>query len=286
LSPRELEREAKIIARRLVKKKAWLEGLTDSSGGKQSWIIVSEKTVRKSKIMPLCSDLVRAMQAACWLASDPSGCLRLSAAGAEKLVNAADGERFLAQHQTRQQRIIKDHYGRTISVMSNETESPLGWMRARKDRTGKPLLSQEQYEAGERIRQDFTLAQMSQRVTASWEFSSPAGGKRLRRDAGAMEVSERAMAAKDRFFAALDCLGPEMSGVVYEVCCLASGLEAAEREFNWPRRSAKLVLQIALGKLSEHYGFVQPQSGVQRSGFIRKWGRDGYRPVIPPAQSP
>lgn len=28
-----------------------------------------------------------------------------------------------------------------------------------------------------------------------------------------------------------DHLGPELSGTVYEICCLASGLEAAERQF-------------------------------------------------------
>ncbi len=283
MSPHELKREAIIIARRLARQKAWLENFAGASDSKAKWIFVSAKTSRKSKTAPLCTELVSAMQASCWLKSDPSGCWRLSAAGAEKLLNASDGERFAAQHQNRQPRIIKDQDGRTISVMSNEAESPLGWMRARKDKTGKPLLSLVQFEAGERLRQDFTLAQMSPRVTASWEFSTPPGGKRVGRSEGAMEISERAMTAKKRFFAALDCLGPEMSGVVYEVCCLASGLEAAERQFNWPRRSAKLVLQIALGKLSEHYGFVQPPNELQRTGAIRKWGRENYRPLIPPA---
>jgi len=285
LSPRQLEREAKVIARRLVKQKAWLENRAEFREGQEEWVFVSTKTSKKSKATPLCFKVVKGMQATCWLISDPSGSLRLSAAGAEKLLNAKDGEGFIAQHQNRQSRTIKDQQGRTISVISNEAESPLGWMRARKDKAGNPLLSHEQFEAGERIRRDFTLAQMSPRVTASWEFSAPAGSKRTARAKGAIEISERAMAAKKRFFAALDCLGPQMSGVVFEVCCLASGLEAAERQFNWPRRSAKLVLQIALGKLSEHYGLVQPESKLQRRGFIRQWGSKGYRPVIRPPEN-
>ncbi len=284
LSSRQLEREAKIIARRLVKQKAWLENRAGFREGQKEWVFVSAKTSKKSKPIPLCSEVISGMTVACWLISDLSGSLRLSAVGAEKLLNAKDGERFVAQHQNRQPRIIKDQQGRTISVISNEAESPLGWMRARKDKAGNPLLSHEQFEAGERIRRDFTQAQMSPRVTASWEFSAPAGGKRSARAEGAIEISERAMAAKERLFAALDCLGPQMSGVVFEVCCLASGLEAAERQFNWPRRSAKLVLQIALGKLSEHYGLVQPEKDLQRPGFIRQWGSKGYRPVIPPVE--
>lgn len=284
LSPREFEREAKIVARQLIKSNGWIE--KSGSSGQEKWIIVSAKTSRKSKVSLLCSEVIKAMQSANWLGRDPSGSLRLSAAGVEKLLNIDDGQRFVAQHQDRKSRIIKDQEGRTISVISNDAECPLGWMRARKDKTGKPLISQVQFEAGDRIRRDFTIAQMSPRVTASWEFSGPAGTKKSRRGEGAMEVSERAMAAKQRFFAALDCLGTEMSGVVYEVCCLASGLEAAERQFNWPRRSAKLVLQIALTRLSEHYGFVKPDSQLQRPGIIRQWGREGYQPVVPPSQHP
>jgi hypothetical protein len=30
----------------------------------------------------------------------------------------------------------------------NETESPLGWLKSRKDRNGHPLISDPQYEAG------------------------------------------------------------------------------------------------------------------------------------------
>ena len=284
LSPREIEREAKIVARQLFKRKGWIENTGDICTGRKKWVIVTAKTTGKSKISPLCSDLIKAMQSACWLSSDPSGSFRLSAAGAEKLLNVDNGERFVAQHQDRQLRTIKDQTGRTISVVSNDAECPLGWMRARKDKNGKRLISQVQFEAGERIRRDFTIAQMSPRVTSSWEFSGAAGGKKVRRAEGAMEISEREMAAKQRLFAALDCLGAEMSGVVFEICCLASGLEAAERQFNWPRRSAKLVLQIALTKLSEHYGFVQPDSDLRRSGFIRHWGKDGYQPVVPPQQ--
>jgi len=128
------------------------------------------------------------------------------------------------------------------------------------------------------------MAQMSARVTSSWEFSSPGGRKNASRAEGSMEISERALAAKQRFFAALDCLGPELAGIVFEVCCMASGLEAAERQFGWPRRSAKLVLQIALAKLSEHYGLVQTGPKLSHAGSVKHWGGEGFRPSIPPVE--
>ena len=286
LSPRELEREAKIIARRLVRQKAWFENLAGKYDGAEKWTIISAKSTKKSALKPTCSRLVEGMTKAGWLVRDPGGALRLGAAGVEYLLKNTSNERFVDQHQIRQSRMIKNDRGLCVPVMLNETENPLGWMRARKDKSGQPLLSEVQFEAGEKIRKDFTLSQMSPRVTASWEFSAPSGHRRSARGEGAMETSERAMAAKQRLFAALDFLGPEMSSVVFEVCCMASGLEAAERQLRWPRRSAKLVLQIALGKLSQHYGMVQTDPGSGRASLVRKWARKGYRPEIPPADTP
>ncbi len=40
-------------------------------------------------------------------------------------------------------------------MLVNETESPLGWLKSRKDRNGRALISEEQFEAGERLRADY-----------------------------------------------------------------------------------------------------------------------------------
>ena len=57
------------------------------------------------------------------------------------------------------------------SVTVNLVESPLGWLRSRH------LISQAQYDAGERLRADWERAQLSPRVTMSWD-AAPMGSRR------------------------------------------------------------------------------------------------------------
>jgi hypothetical protein len=79
-----------------------------------------------------------------------------------------------------------------------------------------------------------------------------------------LEVNEQALAAKQRFLRALDAVGPELSGILVDVCCLWRGLEAAERSLGWPQRSGKLVLQIALTRLARHYGLIRSEPPSKR----------------------
>ncbi|MEQ8326325.1 MAG: DUF6456 domain-containing protein [Parvibaculum sp.] len=140
-----------------------------------------------------------------------------------------------------------------VAVDINDAESPLGWLRRRKGADGKPLIGAAQFEAGERLRADFTLGQMSPRVTADWS-GVPAGGGRGRSMRDPAEIADHALAARERVARALDAAGPGLSGILFRVCCHLEGLEAAERAFGWPKRSGKLVLQIALDRLVRHYG--------------------------------
>ena len=60
--------------------------------------------------------------------------------------------------------------------------------------------------------------------------------------------------AKWRFRAAMAAVGPGLADVLFDVCCHLSGLEEIEQARDWPRRSAKVVLDIALDRLAAHYG--------------------------------
>jgi len=175
---------------------------------------------------------------------------------------------FGGQHRVMEGRSIEGEGRSRRVVQVNTAETPLGWLRNRKDTDGRPLLTEAEYEAGERLREDFTKAGLTARVTADWSLAPGTAPKRSGGKAGQLEMTDMAMAAKQRFFKALEATGPGLSDVLIEVCCHLNGLEDTERGLGWPKRSAKLVLKIALQRLAAHYGLT-PAEG--RSGRVRSW---------------
>jgi hypothetical protein len=166
------------------------------------------------------------------------------------------------------------------SASVNPAESPLAWLRRRKDRDGEALISQAQFDAGERLRADFWFAQMTPRVTMSWSAMAPA---QRRRRAGMTlasdgDLQENIAGARERVRRALATVGPELAGVLIDVCCHLKGLEEAERAAGWPQRAGKVVLQLALTRLARHYGIGPATGASPRAGAVRHWGSDDYRP--------
>ncbi|ALK10138.1 DUF6456 domain-containing protein [Blastochloris viridis] len=177
----------------------------------------------------------------------------------------ATAQPFLAQHRTLEPATVAID-GLDAEVLCDADESPLAWLARRKDKTGRPLLAPHQFAAGERLRADFTRAQMTPRLTADWGGAATRGGGS--RDPAAF--ADAAVAAKERLTTALDTAGPELSGVLLDVCCFLKGLEAVERERNWPARTAKVVLGLALDRLARHYGLGSEARGPAR-GRLRAW---------------
>lgn len=201
--------------------------------------------------------------------------LRLTDIGRSRVSRDTAGrEGFLAQHRAVGLRSVKIEDERETLLVDLD-ESPLAWLARRKGRDGKPLLSVVEVAAGERLRADFTRAQMSPRVTANWE-TAVSSGRRGGAGAG-LELSEATLAAKARVARAVEAVGPELSGALLDVCCFLKGLEEIERERSWPSRGAKLVLGLALSRLARHYGLVAEGKGP---GRIVSWGAEGSRPTI------
>lgn len=133
----------------------------------------------------------------------------------------------------------------------NMSESPLAAMARLKNRDGSPWLSAEAVEAGERLAADFQHAGLQPRITASWQ---PIPAKRAKGTAGhGVDFTDSVAAARTRVARAAHAMGPELSGVVLDICCFMKGLELVERERQWPARSAKLMLRIGLLALYRHY---------------------------------
>lgn len=133
----------------------------------------------------------------------------------------------------------------------NMSESPLIALARRKDKDGKPFLEDPLVRAGERLREDFELAQMGPRVAQNWDRFLTGGGRGgFAADDG---VGKGSSAARDRVARALSDLGPGLSDVALRCCCYLEGLETAERKMGWSARSGKIVLRIALQRLKHHY---------------------------------
>ncbi len=223
-------------------------------------------------------DLVTACLAADLLKRTNRGLVLCDAGYARFRRNAAEAcEPFRAQHQ-RRARDLRGVDGVQRQVLLNDGESPLGWLRSRKDRAGRPLIGHEQFEAGERLRADYWFAHMSPRVTANWSAAEPASRSRRGAPTDAAALRDEVLAAKDRVMRALSAVGPEISSVLVDICCELKGLEEAKKENGWPQRAGKVVLQIALTPLARHYGLIA--DGNDRKRKLRQWGEPGYRPRI------
>lgn len=176
---------------------------------------------------------------------------------------------FRRQHLTLACRDIESGYGR-VSVTIDEAESPLAWLARRKGRDGRAFIEPHHLLAGERLRAEFTRAQLMPRTTSNW--SSPiATGRRGGERAGGF--TDAVIGARQRVRQALDAVGPEFAGLLLDVCCFLKGLVDVERERAWPPRSAKVVLQLALERLAQHYGFAGEIHGRQHAA-VRTWLAD------------
>lgn len=131
------------------------------------------------------------------------------------------------------------------SVTINAAESPLGWLFAR------GLLTQRQFEAGERLRGDWERAQLAPRVTMSWDAAPVARGR-----GGASngtDLSGAQIDARRGFDDAVERAGPGLSDILWRVVCAGEGMRDAETALGWPARAGKLVLTFALDRVADYY---------------------------------
>ncbi|GGB50667.1 hypothetical protein GCM10011316_23500 [Roseibium aquae] len=190
-----------------------------------------------------------------FLTPDATGAYVLSDAGraACRRMLAGGAEAFPAQHRVVASAVIGA--GRTATrdkVTVNLKESPLAWLASRRDGKGRALLSPAQVRAGERLRCDYTFANLTPTMAPGWRTEP------LSRSPGHSpdSMSTDVLAARKRVYRVLGSLPSALSRVAVDICCHLKGLEDVERERGWPARSAKVVLQIALTALAQEYGEV------------------------------
>lgn len=183
--------------------------------------------------------------------TDASPVASAGAAAPAGMAEAPAGFDHAERHRVWQDKILQDpEDGRRRTTRVNIAESPLLMLARRRDVNGQPFLSAAMVAAGERLREDFELAQMGPRVAQNWDGFMTAGIDVSRQSTGYRGGSE---SARDRVGSALRDLGPGMGDIVLRVCCFLEGIELTERRLGWSARSGKIVLRLALMRLERHY---------------------------------
>lgn len=179
---------------------------------------------------------------------------RLIAETGDGIVLTSNGERWLAGEGplTLETRLIKDEDGREQYVVVNAAESPLSLLRRR------GLIGVVAFEAGEKLRRDYTIGQLSPRMGV--DYSAPVGSHAFRPD-----LAETVVAARQRFNHAMRAAGPGLSDILFDVCCYLMSLDECEQAHGWPRGSARIVIGLALERLAQHYGMAAPAKARMRS---------------------
>jgi hypothetical protein len=131
------------------------------------------------------------------------------------------------------------------SMTVNLTESPLGWLFSR------GLVTQRQYDAGERLRADWERGELAPRVTMTWDAAPVVrgrGGSSSEPDLTGAQID-----ARSRFSHAIASAGPGLADILWRIVCAGEGMRDAEIALGWPARAGKLVLTLALDRIADHY---------------------------------
>jgi hypothetical protein len=225
---------------------------------------------KQNRIAVVDRDVAHAFALQEWIACDRSGkicCYTITPVGRAALKRLLSEDRdarvtadgfaeapspFQQQHRFFAERVVlADDGSGEQRLRFNLAESPLSVLGRKRDKDGAAYLTACLIEAGERLREDFELAQMGPRVTQSWERFLTAGG--TRGTSAGRGPAEGPTDARTRVAKAMEALGPGLSDIVFRVCCFLEGLETAEKRLGWSARSGKVVLKIALERLASHY---------------------------------
>jgi hypothetical protein len=254
LTGEEVAREARRVLRRLAASRMALFAC-----GQDHAVARSAATAAGSRLT-VTAAFTEAFVRKSWIAPDGPGRFVLAEEGRAFLVRSFGGlDRFAQQHREIESRTLTTQDGNRV-VQVNIGESPLARLKAR------DLVDGTQFAAGERLRRDYTLAQLTPRMGVDLSAPVVSGG----RGPDADTVSDIAVASRQRFSRAMAAAGQGLSDLAFEVCCDLVSLERAEARRGWSKRSGRVVLCLALDRLAAHYGMT----AVRTHAPIRAWSLD------------
>ncbi len=130
-------------------------------------------------------------------------------------------------------------------------ETPVAVLARRRDKSGKPFLELRQVQAAERLREDFVMAQLD---GIDWGSAQDLLKALERRKVPGPNIAPPGTTgARKRVLEVFRDLGPGLGDVALRCCCRLEGVESAENAMGWSARSGKIVLRIALQRMSRQY---------------------------------
>ncbi|MBV7409829.1 DUF6456 domain-containing protein [Maritimibacter sp. DP1N21-5] len=184
----------------------------------------------------------------------PSGRTKLQHLIAEEETRRADGLEAMDRSKPRPPGQTR---GRSVGA-----EPPLRVLARRKRSCGEPFLDRPMTQAAERFRESYEIARaggaigddIGRLLSGGYQSVAPNAASPGR---GALVMkTPRHIVAHESLHRALAALGPELAETVILSCCHEDGMEAIEEKLDYPARSGKIVLRIALGTLARHYAAV------------------------------
>lgn len=130
-----------------------------------------------------------------------------------------------------------------------------------------PFLAPHHREAARRLALLFERARMRQRVTMSYDPARVGGGSDRPKQG---DLADSAIAARRMLDGLARRMPHDCWGMLNDICGFDKGLQQVELDRGWPRRSAKLVLRIALDQLAAIMGLTETAEG-RAGGAQRSW---------------
>ncbi len=266
LTEERLNREALRVLRRLCEKGAVLAVAAEMDKA----VVVRETDAGQNRTAVVDREVAQAMALKTWISCDAPGRISryaITAAGRSALGRLmAQAENTASGFEESQAAFM----GRTEAPEDEDgaqsrrrirygiAESPLTLLARRRDRDGSHFLPDALVRAGERLREDFEMAQLGTTPRADWPDILTGAAQPAPVDAR----NASARAAQARVLGALRDLGPGLADVALRCCCFLEGLESAEKTLGWSARSGKIVLRIALQRLRRHYAELGDSAGL------------------------
>lgn len=141
-----------------------------------------------------------------------------------------------------------------VRKRSAGAESPLHVLARRKRGNGEAWLTPDLVAAGMRFRENWEIARLGGQLTRDWDRI--VSGKIAVGGARPDGEPTRRLEAEQALSAAIRALGPDLAETVIMGVCEDQGMEDIEGRLDYPARSGKIVMRIALRTLARHYAEI------------------------------